>query len=174
VSAIDASGAMVGFARAKLESNPANAGRFDLAVADLANKLPFDDRSFDGVLSPLVLHYMRDWRPALRELHRVLVPGGWLLFSTHHPAADALHFNTADYLETEHVVDRWDWVGRVEFYRRSLTELVSSVIESRFVIDKLLEPLPGGEFKAQEPASYERLKRQPEFLIISAHSGHSG
>ena len=69
------------------------------------------------------MHYMRDWRPALREMRRVLRPEGWLLFSTHHPAADAARFKTENYFATEHVVDHWDWVGRVEFFRRSLTEI---------------------------------------------------
>jgi SAM-dependent methyltransferase len=159
---------MVDHARARLEMKHAASGRFDLQVADLANRLPFGDHTFDGIVSPLVLHYMRDWRPALREMHRILVPCGWLLFSTHHPAADAALFQTRDYFATEHVVDHWDWVGRVELYRRSLTEVVSSVIESGFAIDKLVEPVPTPEFKAVKPDSWERLMRQPEFLIIGA------
>jgi len=168
VSAIDASAAMVDHARARLEKKHAGSGSFDLQVADLANRLPFDDQTFDGIVSPLVLHYMRDWRPALREMHRVLVMSGWLLFSTHHPAADAALFQTRDYFATEHVVDHWDWVGRVEFYRRSLTEVVSSVIESGFAIEKVVEPVPTPEFQAVKPDSWERLMNQPEFLIINA------
>ena len=170
VSAIDASAAMVDFSRARLEKKHAGSGRFDLQVADLANKLPFGDGTFDGVVSPLVLHYMRDWRPALGEMRRVLVANGWLLFSTHHPAADAALFETKDYFATEHVVDHWDWVGRVEFYRRSLTEIVSSVIESGFVIDKVVEPVPTAEFKTAKPDSWRRLMHQPEFLILKVRS----
>ena len=168
VTGIDASGAMVDHARARLEKNGARPGQFELRVADLANRLPFDDRTFDGVVSPLVLHYMREWRPALRELRRVLLNGGWLLFSTHHPAADAVLFETNNYFATEHVVDHWDWVGRVEFFRRSLTEVISSVIESGFTIEKLVEPIPTAEFKLAKPEAWERLMRQPEFLIIQA------
>ena len=167
VTGIDASGAMVDHARTRLEKR-AMSGQFELRVADLADRLPFDDKLFDGVVSPLVLHYMRDWRPALRELHRVLVSGGWLLFSTHHPAADAALFETRNYFATEHVVDHWDWVGRVEFFRRSLTEVISSVIESGFTIDKLVEPVPTAEFKVVKPEAWERLMRQPEFLIVQA------
>ena len=170
VTAIDASGAMVDYTRARLEKKKTSSGRFDVRVADLANRLPFTNQSFDGVVSPLVLHYMRDWRPALREMFRLLVPNGWLLFSTHHPAADAQLFKTSNYFETEHVVDHWEWVGRVEFFRRSLTEVISSIVQSGFVIDKLVEPVPGAELKVAKPDSWQTLMRQPAFIIIEARA----
>ena len=168
LDAIDASAAMVDFARARLEKN----GLLETAklqVADLSDRLPFDDDVFDGIVSPLVLHYMRDWRPALREMRRALKGGGWLQLSTHHPAADAERFQTSDYFQTEHIVDEWDWVGKVEFFRRSLTEIVDSIVESGFVIDRVVEPVPTKEFKAEKPDSWKRLMNQPEFLIVVAH-----
>lgn len=170
VDGVDASAAMVAYARRRLAASAtSDAGaNVTLQVADLAARLPFEDKRFDGIVSPLVLHYLRDWRPALREMHRVLKPEGWLLFSTHHPAADAALFETKNYHATEHVVDHWDWVGNVEFYRRSLTEVVASVIESGFVIDQLVEPLPTEEFRVLKPDAYARLLHQPEFLIIRA------
>ena len=174
LDAVDASAAMVDHARAKLEeSGLLQAGRANLRVADLADPLPFENGVFDGVVSPLVLHYMKDWRPALRQMHRVLKPRGWIQISTHHPAADAERFQTRNYFATEHIVDEWDWVGKVEFYRRSLTEIVASVVESGFVIDKLVEPVPTDEFRAEKPDSWERLMNQPEFLIVVAHKSES-
>jgi len=167
VTAIDASQSMVDYARAKLASD-VKSGRLDLRVADLGSALPFQNASFHGVVSPLVLHYMSDWRPALSEIHRVLRKDGWLLFSTHHPAADAERFQTRNYFATEHIIDHWDWVGRVEFFRRSLTEIFSSLRESRFLIDKVVEPVPTEEFHRAKPDSYERLMNQPEFLMIMA------
>ena len=167
---VDSSAAMVDFARARLEkSGLLSKGPATLQVADLADPLPFDDAMFDGVVSPLVLHYMRDWRPALKEMKRVLKAGGWLQLSTHHPAADAKHFQTADYFAVEHVHDDWDWLGKVEFYRRPLTEIVDSVVGSGFVIDRIVEPVPRAELKAQAADSWERLMNQPEFLIVLAH-----
>ena len=168
VDGVDASAAMVEYARRRLEATAPSKAKLSLQVADLAGTLPFDDATFDGIVSPLVLHYMEDWRPTLREMRRVLKPSGWLLFSTHHPAADAVLFETKNYPATEHVVDHWDWCGDVEFYRRSLTEVIASVIESGFVIDQLVEPVPTEEFRALKPDSYAKLLEQPVFLIIRA------
>ena len=169
VDGVDASASMVEFARQRLlDSSEAAAERLTLQVADLESPLPFEDGRFDGIVSPLVLHYMRDWRPALREMKRVLKPEGWLLFSTHHPAADAALFSTNDYAAVEHVVDHWDWIGNVEFYRRPLTEVVASVVESGFSLEQLVEPMPTEEFRARDPDGYARLMNQPAFLIIRA------
>lgn len=171
LDAIDSSGAMVEYARERLKKAGGGESGATLQVADLADRLPFEDEVFDGIVSPLVLHYLRDWRPTLREMHRVLRSNGWLLFSTHHPAADASLFKTQNYFAVEHVVDHWDWVGRVEFYRRSLTEILDSVAGSDFVIDKLVEPRPTEEFRSVKPDSWERLMNQPEFLMILARKG---
>ena len=48
-----------------------------------AEDLPFNDDSFDVVVSTLVLCTVDDQPRALRELHRVLRPGGKLLFIEH-------------------------------------------------------------------------------------------
>ena len=53
-----------------------DAARF--AAAD-AVRLPFGDSHFDGAVSTQVLEYVGDVAAALRELHRVLRPGGRLV-----------------------------------------------------------------------------------------------
>ena len=45
-----------------------------------AEELPFPDGAFEVVLCVGVLHHLRDPVRALRELRRVLKPGGWLYF----------------------------------------------------------------------------------------------
>src|SRR5579872_3065076 len=54
-----------------------------------AEDLPFNDASFDTVVSTLVLCTVDDQPRALRELRRVLRPGGRLLFMEHVRAEDA-------------------------------------------------------------------------------------
>jgi demethylmenaquinone methyltransferase/2-methoxy-6-polyprenyl-1,4-benzoquinol methylase len=62
-----------------------------LVVADGTN-LPFADGSFDAVTVAFGLRNMESWPGALREMSRVLSPGGHLLildFSLPHPPLDA-------------------------------------------------------------------------------------
>jgi ubiquinone/menaquinone biosynthesis C-methylase UbiE len=54
-----------------------------------AEDLPFDDNSFDVAVSTLVLCGVADQPRALRQLRRVLRPGGTLLFLEHVRADDA-------------------------------------------------------------------------------------
>jgi SAM-dependent methyltransferase len=61
-----------------------NAARLNLDVrtarAD-AESLPFADSSFDLVLGHAVLHHLPDLGRAFSEFHRVLRPGGWIVFA---------------------------------------------------------------------------------------------
>ena len=110
MTAIDASAAMIGHARQR-SAPPALhelASRVEFRVADLEQPLSFvRDGTFDGIVAALVLHYLRDWGPTLAEFRRMLKPNGWLLFSTHHPAAEAIRLDTPRYLDIELVEDHW-------------------------------------------------------------------
>jgi ubiquinone/menaquinone biosynthesis C-methylase UbiE len=46
-----------------------------LLMAD-ASRLPFGDERFDAAVEMAVMHHVPDWRAALREVVRVLKPGG--------------------------------------------------------------------------------------------------
>jgi SAM-dependent methyltransferase len=67
-----------------LETLRANAERLGLEVhteAADAERLPFEDESFDLVLGHAVLHHIPDLQRAFTEFERVLAPGGTLLFA---------------------------------------------------------------------------------------------
>jgi SAM-dependent methyltransferase len=62
----------------------ANAERLGLSVKGLradAESLPFADESFDLVLGHAVLHHLPDLGRAFAEFHRVLRPGGRIVFA---------------------------------------------------------------------------------------------
>jgi ubiquinone/menaquinone biosynthesis C-methylase UbiE len=71
VTATDLDPTMVDASSARLKSYP-NA---TVLTAD-ATALPFDDHSFDSVVSCLMLHHVIDWENVLDEVTRVLRPGG--------------------------------------------------------------------------------------------------
>lgn len=53
--------------------------RFVAADPRLAPALPFEDARFDAVIASSMLEYVPDAAVELREIRRVLKPGGWLL-----------------------------------------------------------------------------------------------
>jgi ubiquinone/menaquinone biosynthesis C-methylase UbiE len=55
-------------------------GCIEVRRAD-ATKLPFESGSFDMVFCHQLLHHALDPPAVLRECHRVLAPGGWLLIA---------------------------------------------------------------------------------------------
>lgn len=71
---IDLAPTMIELARGHAAESPA-AARVHFEVADVA-KLPFPDAHFDAVLSSGSIKHWPDPVAGLRELHRVLMPGG--------------------------------------------------------------------------------------------------
>ncbi|MGH9152607.1 MAG: class I SAM-dependent methyltransferase, partial [Acidimicrobiales bacterium] len=84
VVAVDPDPAMVGQARSRL----AGAAAPVRLVLGAGERLPFADHSFDSVVVALVLCTVEDPTEVAAEVHRVLRPGGRLLFMEHVRARD--------------------------------------------------------------------------------------
>lgn len=56
---------------------------------DAQGRLPFDDHTFDSVVTTLTLCSIADTAPALAEIRRVLKPGGRFIFFEHGRSDDA-------------------------------------------------------------------------------------
>ncbi len=67
----------------RLEARQSELGHPARVVVAPAEVLPFDDGSFDTVVSTMVLCTVTDPDRAMAEVHRVLRPGGRLLFCEH-------------------------------------------------------------------------------------------
>ena len=67
----------------RLNRTAAASGRSAEVVRAPAEQLPFPDDSFDTAVCTLVLCTVRDPQQSLAEIHRVLKPGGRLLFLEH-------------------------------------------------------------------------------------------
>ena len=104
------------------------------AVVGDAQALPFPDGRFHAVVANFVLHFVPDLDAALREIHRVLVPGGAFLAATAHAdhladvwalvdhrfAPSAFGCETGEVALRRHFaeVERYDVRGRVRFRSR--------------------------------------------------------
>lgn len=93
---IDLSVEMMRRGRERLSSDSRLVFRDQAAfVAARGQALPFADGSFDGVLCLNALHHLPSYAEALREIHRVLKPGGRAAFSepgTAHAGQALSHF----------------------------------------------------------------------------------
>ena len=94
VAGIDASEIQVGLARQRLAERIA-AGTAEIVLGDAAT-LPWPDGRFSAVASVNCLKFMVDPDQALREMHRVLRPGGRVVHLTDPPVTDPEESGKAD------------------------------------------------------------------------------
>lgn len=143
VTGFDESAAMVELARRRPGDDA------DFQVAELGGPLPFPDEAFDDVTASLVLHYLKDWGPALTELRRVLKPGGRLIVSVQHPFATYLVHREAgyrpDYFATYSYTEEWTVGGQTAqlgFWHRPLHAMTDAFTAAGFRISVISEPAP--------------------------------
>ncbi|WP_433802763.1 class I SAM-dependent methyltransferase [Actinomycetospora sp. CA-084318] len=143
-------------------------------VHDLADPLPFPDGSFDLVVAGLVLHYLPDWTAVLAEVARVLRPGGRLVASVHHPLTDVRIASLephGTYLESYRVADTWRMAGEdvvVRFFHHPLGAMAAWVTGAGLVLTDLVEPRPLPSMAERDPEAFDRLSREPAFLLLAA------
>ena len=145
----------------------------DLHLADLTDPLPFADATFDVVLASLVMHYLRDWEPTLSEFRRVLIPGGLLVFSTHHPFMDHRLSGADNYFATYDFTDQWrkgDQLIQMQFWHRPLRAMTQSICRAGFSLTAVDEPQPDPAVKQLDPNAWESLTTEPRFIFFSAHA----
>ena len=96
---------------------------------------------------------------------------GELIISIHHPLADYINFKKESYFKRELTKEIWKMNGKnveVQFYTRSLHEVMNSITAAGFLIEAIVEPMPTKKFKEKDEKSYEMLMKKPNFLLIKA------
>jgi ubiquinone/menaquinone biosynthesis C-methylase UbiE len=133
VSGLDGSEEMLAHARRKAAARDV---ALDLRTGDLS-ALPFEDESFDLVLSALALCHVPDLSPVMAEFARVLRHGGRLIISDFHPFCLLIGWRTAfDRPEARYWIE--NHLNLTEAYVRALlangfelTDLRESVVDER-------------------------------------------
>jgi len=160
VTGVDASAEMLAHARDRVPD------AVEVLQADLATDLPFDEEVFDGVVSALVMDYLRDWTAVFEEFARVLGPGGFLVVCVTHPVDEFPLAEDESYFDVE--ARTKDWTVEIPYYRRPLTAVLNPLIAAGFRLDEVAEPEPTDRFRELRPDRYETESRHPVFLALRA------
>ena len=161
VVGVDVSPTLVAAARA-------SAPEMELLVANAA-ALPFDDASFDQVVSFMCLQDVDDFEGAVREIARVLEPGGVACLAVVHPINSAGRFEKhgrfvirGSYLASFRYADtvtRDNLTMIFESQHRSLSAYFEALTAAGLVVDALREPVTEG---------HDSWSRLPLFLHLRA------
>lgn len=166
-----------------------------LSVAKVQNALPqityirmdmaqIDTLSgrFDFVYSSLAFHYAEDFKQLIKSIYALLKKDGQLLFSQEHPLVtaskkddgrylydengEACAFAFSDYAESGRRCGTW-FVDGVENYHRPLSQIVTTLCDAGFILEKLVEPLPSPDARTKRPGLKKEFIK-PTFLILRA------
>lgn len=169
VTGIDASVGMLDLARERLGN------AIELRVADLNDRLPFDDGEFDDVIASLVLHYLEDWTTALTEIRRVLTPSGRLFVSVDHPiVAYTIQEPRPDYFADTSYGFEWEIGGQripMRFWRKSLQSMLDAFRSAGFHVTSITEPRPLSEARDVHPEQFAHFSTSPGFLFFALEAG---
>lgn len=130
--------------------------------------IPFDDDTFDYVLSFMVFMVIKDLDKVLSEIHRVLKPKGRLFFGIVHPHAEKWNTKTGltfSDKSTYNKIGKRKWIFNLtdgsrfdEGYIHRPLEYYVKMLSKFFLVKKLLEPqLPFKYYKNREYAKREYL-----------------
>jgi SAM-dependent methyltransferase len=164
VTGVDLSAGLLDIARARLGPD------VQLQQADLVQRLPFADASFDAVLASLVMHYLPDWQLTLAEFRRVLRPSGRLVISTHHPFMDHCINEGENYFTTYDFSEVWTRGGEsvtMRFWHRPLHAMTDAFTQAGFRLQLLSEPQPEPTAAELFPEAFDNLSRNPRFLFFT-------
>lgn len=135
--------------------------------------------SFDVVVSSLALHYVEDFVGVVQNIYSLLKTDGVFIFSQEHPLVtchsggdrwtrdengEKKHVNLANYGVEGEREARW-FVDHVKVYHRTFSNVVNTLLEAGFSIERMIEPLPTDELLKKYP-DYKDLLHKPDFLLL--------
>ena len=137
------------------------------------------NEAFDVAVSSLALHYVEDFYGVVKSIYRLLDRGGIFLFSQEHPLVTChskgsrwtkdengkkIHLNLSNYGVSGERITTW-FVDDLKIYHRTFSEIINTLTEVGFSIEKMIEPLPSDELLEQYP-EHRDLFHKPDFLLL--------
>lgn len=139
----------------------------------------YPSESFDIILSSLAFHYIKDYNSLVRNIYRMLTPGGMLVFTVEHPVFTAQGTQDWYYDEKGEIlhfpVDNYYYEGertavflgeKVIKYHRTLTTYLNTLLTHGFILNQIVEPQPP-ESMMDIPGMKDEMRR-PMMLVVSA------
>ena len=145
-----------------------------------AEKIPFQDESFDIVFSDFGGMHFADPYMTVPEVARVLKPGGLLAFSVVSPVCDLCWPNDTDDVSTTLHRDyfgmhRQEWPDEPVSFNLNYGDWISVFRANGFVIDALIEPQPPeGTTSSYGGRSLDWARRWPTDSIWRVHKETPG
>jgi SAM-dependent methyltransferase len=147
---------------------------FEVHVADAAH-MPLDDGCADLAVASMSLLNMDDLDGTVRDVARILRPGGRLVFSTVHPANSLKplggfeeggegYFATYGYAEER---TRGGLTMTFHDTHRPLGAYMGTLERAGLLVEAVREPIPDDDHVAAFPY-VERWRRAPVFLLVRA------
>jgi len=150
VTGFDHSPRMVEICRARVSQG-------DFRVHDLGDPIDWlDDGCVDLALCALAIEYVDDRVAALRELRRVLRPGGALVLSRQHPFGDWLRHG-GSYFDVRTVEETWAKGWQVRYWLAPLQATCEEIFAAGFV-----ESLPLRVYDVTDSSAIRRLVAAPK------------
>lgn len=147
-----------------------------------AASLPFRSAAFDGAVACLVFEHIVEMEEAIREVARVLRPGGRFMFLLNHPLLQTpdsgwiddhvldppeQYWRIGEYLVediSDHEVDNGVFIP---FVHRPLSRYVNTMAEAGLTIERMIEPPPPASFLERAP-EYPAAATIPRLLVLVA------
>ena len=186
---VDLSAKMIEFARQEELREPLGIRYEQASFSDLAI---FRAESFDAVISTMALMDGPDFPGAMREVARVLRPGGTLAYSILHPcfatkgmgwikddSGRAVKFTVADYFNDEAWIERWKFghapnASQVEEFGvprfdRKLADYINPTVAAGLRLEQICEPRAPESACALYPEAFVKFRDHiPLFFYVRA------